>query len=118
MPIAFRRLRKFASDYEKLLEGFDILITPTLGTTPPKIGFFGPEVDGETHWHRINEYLPFTKYQNISGAPAITLPCSTDSEGLPIGIQFASRLGEDRLLLELSKQIEEASSWKSLSRVK
>jgi len=115
LPIAFRRLKKFASDYEKLLEGFDILITPTLGTTPPKIGFFGPEVDGETHWHRINEYLPFTKYQNISGAPAITLPCSTDSEGLPIGIQFASRLGEDRLLLELSKQLEEASSWKSLS---
>ena len=115
LPIAFLRLRKFASDYEKLLEGFDILITPTLGTTPPKIGFFGPEVDGEIHWHRINEYLPFTKYQNISGAPAITLPCSTDSEGLPIGIQFASRLGEDRLLLELSKQLEEASSWKSLS---
>ena len=100
------------------MEGFDILITPTLGTTPPKIGFFGPEVDGETHWQRINEYLPFTKYQNISGAPAITLPCSTDSEGLPIGIQFASRLGEDRLLLELSKQLEEASSWKSLSQVK
>ena len=115
LPIAFLRLRKFASDYEKLLEGFDILITPTLGTTPPKIGFFGPEVDGEIHWHRINEYLPFTKYQNISGAPAITLPCSTDSEGLPIGIQFASRLGEDRLLLELSKQLEEASSWKSLA---
>ena len=115
LPIAFLRLRKFASDYEKLLEGFDILLTPTLGTTPPKIGFFGPEVDGEIHWHRINEYLPFTKYQNISGAPAITLPCSTDSEGLPIGIQFASRLGEDRLLLELSKQLEEASSWKSLS---
>ena len=115
LPIAFWRLRKFASDYEKLLEGFDILLTPTLGTTPPKIGFFGPEVDGETHWHRINEYLTFTKYQNISGAPAITLPCSTDSEGLPIGIQFASRLGEDRLLLELSKQLEEASSWKSLA---
>ena len=115
LPIAFLRLRKFASDYEKLLEGFDILLTPTLGTTPPKIGFFGPDVDGETHWHRINEYLPFTKYQNISGAPAITLPCSTDSEGLPIGIQFASRLGEDRLLLKLSKQLEEASSWKSLS---
>jgi len=34
---------------------------------------------------------------------------------LPIGIQFATRLGEDRLLLELSRQIEEASSWKSLS---
>jgi len=34
---------------------------------------------------------------------------------LPIGIQFASRLGEDRLLLELSMQLEEASSWKSLA---
>ena len=96
-PLPLGDLGSLTADYEKLLEGFDILITPTL-TTPPKIGFFGPEVDGETHWQRINEYLPFTKYQNISGSPAITLPCSSDSEGLPIGIQFASRLGEDRLL--------------------
>ena len=114
VPLAFWRLRRFVAEYEKFFQDYDVLITPTLGTTVPKIGFFGPEVDGKTHWERINEFLPFTKYQNISGAPAITLPCATDAKGLPIGIQLSSRLGEDRLLLKLSLQLEEISSWKSL----
>jgi len=44
------------------------------------------------------------------------LPCGTDSKGLPIGVQLSSNLGEDRLLLSLSLQIENASSWRSLSK--
>ena len=115
IPAAFWRLKRFVSQYDDFLQNFDILLTPTLGTTVPELGFFGPEVDGQTHWERINEFLPFTKYQNISGAPAITLPCSTDTKGLPIGIQLSSRLGEDRLLLKLSLQLEQNSNWKSLS---
>lgn len=118
LPSAFWRLRRFISDYENFLEEYDILLTPTLGTTAPEIGFFGPEVDGLTHWNRIHDFLPFTKYQNISGAPAITLPCATDKKGLPIGIQLASRLGEDRLLLELSMQLEKISSWNSINQIK
>ena len=94
-----------------------ILLTPTLGTNVPKLGFFGPEVDGQTHWERIYEFLPFTKYQNISGAPAITLPCATDSNGMPIGIQLASRLGADRLVLELSLQLESNSNWRKLFEI-
>ena len=116
VPLAFWRLRRFVSQYEVFMQNFDILLTPTLGTTVPKLGFFGPEVSGRKHWERINDFLPFTKYQNISGAPAITLPCGTDSKGLPIGIQFASSLGEDRLLLKLSLQVERNSNWKSLNK--
>ena len=116
IPIAFWRLRRFVSQYENFMQDFDILLTPTLGTTVPELGFFGPEVSGQDHWERINEFLPFTKYQNISGAPAITLPCGTDAKGLPIGIQLSSNLGEDRLLLKLSLQLEQNSNWKSLSK--
>jgi len=116
VPVAFWRLRRFVSQYETFMQNFDILLTPTLGTTVPKLGFFGPEVSGQEHWERINDFLPFTKYQNISGAPAITLPCGTDLKGLPIGIQLSSRLGEDRLLLKLSLQLEQNSNWKSLNK--
>ena len=114
LPTAFWRLKRFISDYERIFDNYDILLTPTLGTTTPQIGVFGPEVDGETHWRRIQDFLPFTKYQNISGGPAISLPCATDNEGLPIGIQLATRLGDDRLLLELSLQLERAFAWNSL----
>ena len=113
--MAFRRLRGFSAEYEKFFDDYDILLTPTLGTTVPKLGFFGPEVDGQAHWERIFEFLPFTKYQNISGGPAITLPCATDANGLPVGVQLASRLGADRLVLELSLQLEVNSAWRSLS---
>jgi Asp-tRNA(Asn)/Glu-tRNA(Gln) amidotransferase A subunit family amidase len=37
-------------------------------------------------------------------------------KGLPIGIQLSSNLGEDRLLLKLSLQLEQNSNWKSLSK--
>jgi amidase len=114
LPAAFWRLRRFISDYETVFDNYDILLTPTLGTTTPKLGVFGPQIDGETHWQRIHEFLPFTKYQNISGAPAISLPCATDDDGLPIGIQLATRLGGDRLLLELSLQLEGSSAWNSI----
>ena len=117
VPSAFWRLRRFSAAYEKFFEDHDILLTPTLGTPVPKLGFFGPEIDGQTHWERIFEFLPFTKYQNISGAPAITLPCATDSNGLPIGMQLASRLGADRLVLELSLQLEANSDWCTLYKI-
>ena len=117
IPSSFKRLRRFSVDYENFFQEYDILLTPTLGTTVPKLGFFGPEVDGQTHWERIYEFLPFTKYQNISGAPAITLPCAIDSNGLPIGIQLASRLGADRLVLELSLQLEANSNWSALYKI-
>ena len=47
IPSSFKRLRRFSADYEKFFQECDILLTPTLGTTVPKLGFFGPEVDGE-----------------------------------------------------------------------
>ena len=92
-----------------------MLLTPTLGTPTQKIGYFGPAVPGEVHLERIRTYLPFTKYQNIAGAPAITLPLATCKDGLPIGIQFAARSGEDRMLLALALELEQASPWKSLA---
>ena len=117
MPGAFRRLRRFAVLYEQFTSNYDVLLTPTLGIPTPKIGYFGTAVPGEVHLERIKPFLPFTKYQNISGAPAITLPLGTCAEGLPIGIQFASKFGEDRKLLELAMELEEAAPWRTLAQV-
>ncbi len=49
--------------------------------------------------------------QNISGAPAISLPMGTCSQGLPIGIQFAARKGQERMLLELAFELEAANTF-------
>jgi amidase len=46
----------------------------------------------------------------MTGQPAISLPLHMH-EGLPIGVQFAGRLGEDALLLQLARQLEQSHSW-------
>lgn len=114
-PGAFLRLKKFAQQYHQFMLNYDMLLTPTLGTPTQKIGYFGPEVDGDVHFERIKPLVPFTKYQNISGAPAISLPLASSSNGLPLGVQFAANFGEEAKLLALAFELEQAAPWKTLA---
>jgi amidase len=110
-PFVFRRLKKFSNQYENIFSDFDILLSPTLSHAPPKIGYLGPEVDFETHFERLRQYVGFTPIQNIAGAPAISLPLGFSRKGLPIGSQFAAAYGQDKRLLELALELEEARPW-------
>ena len=110
-PFAIRRLKKFSNRYEKIFEDYDILLSPTLAHAPPKIGYMGPEVSFETHFERIRQYVAFTPLQNITGAPAISLPMGFSKKGLPIGCQFAAAFGQEKRLLELAFEMEEARPW-------
>ena len=105
-PGAILRLRRFRSHYEELFKEFDVLLTPTLATPPPRIGHVGPEVPYSVAIERLREFLPYTAVQNVSGAPAISLPAGLSSEGLPIGAQFAAAHGQERTLLELAYEVE------------
>jgi amidase len=63
---------------------------------------------------RLKWFIPFTQTQNVSGGPAISLPLGQSQDGLPLGVQFASRIGDERTLLELAFEIEAAAPWPSL----
>ena len=110
-PFVIRRLKKFYQEYEDLFSNYDILLSPTLSHSPPKIGHIGPAVDFDTHFERVRRYVSFTPPQNITGAPAISLPMGFCPEGLPIGLQFAASFGHDKRLLELALELEEAQPW-------
>jgi len=60
---------------------------------------------------RLNNYVNFTIVQNTTGAPAITLPMGKCKNGLPIGVMFAAGLGEEKKLLELAFELEQAGSF-------
>ena len=110
-PFIIRRLKKFSNQYENIFLDYDILLSPTLSHAPPKIGYIGPEVSFQTHFERLRQYVAFTPLQNIAGAPAISLPMGFNRNGLPIGIQFAAAYGQEKRLLELAFELEEAQPW-------
>jgi len=108
---AIGRLRGFGSTYAEVLRRYDVLICPTVATPPPEIGHMATDLPFQTAFDRVRSYVAFTPIQNISGAPAISLPLGRSQDGLPIGVQFAAAHGEDRLLLELARSIETAAPW-------
>ena len=110
-PGAIGRLRKFASDYQGLFDQYDLFLTPVLATPPAELGFLGPDLDFDTVAGRLRNYAAFTPAQNVSGTPAISLPLGRSSQGLPIGVQFAAGMGQERRLLEIAFELELAMPW-------
>jgi amidase len=113
-PTAVLRLRRFARQYARGFDDYDVLMNPTVTMPPPEHGYIGPEVPFDTLLERTKWFIPFTPTQNVSGGPAMSLPLGRSKEGLPLGVQFASALGDERTLLELALEIEAATPWPSL----
>jgi amidase len=90
-------------------EGFDVLVTPTLATPPPRLGYL---IEPETARVRLAQTMPFTAQLNVTGQPGISLPLHWSSEGLPVGIHFVARYGAESLLIRLASQLEEAAPWR------
>ena len=86
-------------------QAYDVWITPVLATPPMKIGTINlEETDLIKGWAPIAAYVPFTALQNITGQPAINLPLAWSKSGLPIGVQFVGRFGEEQVLLSLQRR--------------
>ncbi|GAA2553426.1 amidase [Mycolicibacterium diernhoferi] len=114
-------------------ESYDLLLTPTLATPPPKIGAFDlPAVlerasdllikTRTAHLLRFTKivddtveqnlgWVPYTQLANITGRPAISLPLHWTADGLPLGVQFVAPLNGESLLIRLAAQLEEAMPW-------
>jgi amidase len=93
-------------------DGWDLLLTPTLGGPPPKLGAldFDP-ADPVGSQHPIAALVPFTTHFNVSGQPAISLPLHENADGLPIGVQLVAAYGREDLLLRVASQLEAAHPW-------
>lgn len=112
---AAKRLRGFAKRYAEVLSRYDVLVSPTTASPPPKLGYLAPDVPFDTAFERLREYLPFTPLHNVAGAPALSLPLGVSDDGLPIGVMFASAVGRERTLLELGLELEQAVPWQPLA---
>ena len=109
----FERTRVF-----RQIEGWfstcDLVATPTLSRTalPADHDFFAPiEIDGATAGTVRQSWYPYTLPFNLSGSPAVTLPCGFGADGLPIGLQLVGPQMSDARLLRAAALYEAARPW-------
>ena len=99
--------------YETMIRYFkdiDLLVTPTVATTAFELGKAFPAViNGKsappTGW------MPYTYPFNLTGQPAITVPCGFDKNELPIGMQIIGKRFDDLLVLQAARAFEQAAPW-------
>ena len=111
VPLSLRRLARVSKEPEAVYATYDAVVSPVLATPPPLIGELGPDVPAREHIVRLLRFASFTARQNVTGAPAISLPLGRTAERLPIGVQIAAPVGEERRLLSVAFELEEAMPW-------
>lgn len=92
-------------EFTRFFDDFDLLITPTTPVTAPPM-MLGPDAVEQAHL-----LTRFTSPFNLTGLPAISLPCGFTSEGLPIGLQIITRPWGEAALLQAAYAYEQATEW-------
>ena len=111
LQAALRLRGLYENTWRPVLQKYDVVLSPVLGTLPPKLGHLGAELPPDVTRARLTEFVPFTSPYNVTGAPALSLPLARSTSGLPIGVQFGADHGRERTLLELALQLEAARPW-------
>ncbi len=110
--MAITLLQRASRSFAGFFEPYDLWLTPTLGSPPLRIG----EVNFKNRAaslgdERIVNFTLYNPLYNISGLPAISLPLYRDERGVPIGVSFGAKYGEEGLLFRIAGQLEEARPW-------
>ncbi|MBW2041192.1 MAG: amidase [Deltaproteobacteria bacterium] len=130
---ANRLLQSSGRLFGQFFEDYDVLMTPTLAGPPVEIGALQPrgleafsmKLLGSLHAggllkrfggidaivDKILGFIPYTPLFNATGQPAMSIPLHWNDEGLPIGIHFVGRYGDEATLFRLAGQLEQAKPW-------
>jgi aspartyl-tRNA(Asn)/glutamyl-tRNA(Gln) amidotransferase subunit A len=95
-----------ATEVDRALDGVDVLLCPALSIAAPPIGAATVPVKGGVDAVRTL-MLRCTQPFNLSGHPAISLPCGTTPAGLPIGLQLVGHKGRTHALVQAALAVEE-----------
>ncbi len=89
---------------------YDVLLTPTLATSPAPVGYIG-DAPADEYADRLFGFMGDTALFNQTGQPSISLPLYWTGDTMPLGMMFTAAFGDDALLLQLAYQLEEAQPW-------
>ena len=102
--LARRTQAEIKRQCELLLNVYDVLILPT---TPIP----APVLEGEDALERARQLTRFTSPFNLTGLPALSVPCGFTKNGLPIGLQIVSRAWNEAGVLRTGYAFQEATDW-------
>jgi amidase len=128
---------EFARALARFHQRYDMLLTPTLAHPPIRHGQGDPGAAEQVFLNLLDrvgllgllarlglfdstidkiardslQYVPFTQLANLTGVPAMSVPLHWTAEGLPLGVQFTARMGDEARLLQLARQLETAQPW-------
>ncbi len=130
---AVRLLQRVSREVARFFETWDVLLTPTAATPPFRTGALQPtsrervllEVLGRLgfgepfRWagaldqmaEKVFDWIPWTPLANATGQPAMSVPLCWNAGGLPIGMHFMGRYGDEATLFRLAAQLEQARPW-------
>lgn len=100
--LAIQDLQTFGRTVARFFTEVDLWLTPTLAEPPLRLD----DTDS------IESFMAFPAWvANATGNPAMSVPLFWNEEGLPIGVHFLGRFGDEATLLQLASQLEEARPW-------
>jgi len=95
----------------EFMREYDVILRPTTAKPPQPIGTFDMNTDDlQSFLKALWGYIPFTALFNATGQPAMSVPLGW-ADGLPVGMQFAGRFGDEETLFQLARQLEVESPW-------
>jgi len=130
---ALNYLMASTREVSRFFEDVDVLLTPTLSQPPVPIGSLQPSGSErfmvgligrlKAAWllnaigiikplaNKTFDFMPYTPIFNVTGQPAMSVPLYWNEAGLPIGMQFVGRFGDEATLFRLAGQLERAQPW-------
>ena len=107
---AQRARAAFNTEMANAVQDFDVLLAPTTPFGAPPIGERTSRVGGRTEPTR-SLLARLTRPFNLTGQPAVSVPCGFTSSGVPIGMQFGARAFDEATALRVAHAYEQATEW-------
>jgi amidase len=131
---SIRILQEMSREVHRFMETYDCYLTPTLGKPPVAHGALGAQGTEKSLQELVSRldfttalklpgmidkavarafgFAPFTAVGNVTGQPSMSVPLWWNAQGLPMGVCFTSRFGDEATLFRLAAQLEQARPWK------
>ena len=110
---ALRMMHGLSRKLGEFFERYDVLLSPTMAKPPLPLGVMVGTGDDLEHYieRLLLDEIPMTPLANETGCPAMSVPLGWSEDGLPIGVHFGARYGDEATLFRLAAQLEQAAPW-------